>query len=46
LEARYLNIAIAVGDIFESKEFCITVAVGSPFERKMLTHYNWCLGLL
>jgi len=46
LEVRYLHIIIAVGDLFESKEFYITVAVGSPFESKILTHYNWCLGLV
>jgi len=43
LKAKYLHITIAVGSIFESKEFYNTVAVGGPFESKVLTHYNCCL---
>ena len=34
LKARYLHITIAIGSLFESKEFYITVAVGSLFESK------------
>jgi len=44
LKERYLHIAIAVGSLFESNEFYITVAVGGHFEIKVLTHYNRCLG--
>jgi len=32
LKASYLNITTAVGSLFESKEFYITVAVGSPLQ--------------
>jgi len=42
LKASYLHITIAVGSLFESKEFYITVAVGGPFESIVLTHYNCC----
>jgi len=35
-----------MGGLFESKEFCIRVAVVGPFESKVLIHYNWCLGPL
>ena len=44
LKTWYLHITIAIGSLFESKEFYITVAVGGRFESKLLTHYNCCLG--
>jgi len=37
LKASYLHITIAVGSLFESKEFYITVAVGGPLESIVLT---------
>ena len=44
MKARYLHITIAVAGLFESKEFCITVAVKGPCESKVLTHCNCCWG--
>jgi len=40
LKVWYLHIKIAVGGLFESKAFYITVTVGGPFEIKVLTHSN------
>jgi len=42
MKAWYLHIKIAVGGVFESKDFYITVTVGGPFEIKVLRHYNCC----
>jgi len=36
LKASYLHIAIAVGSLFEIKEFYITVAVGGPLKARYL----------
>jgi len=38
LKARYLHITIAIGSLFESKEFYITLVVRARY--KVLTHYN------
>ena len=46
LKASYYHITIVVGSLFEREELYITVAVWAPFESKVLTHYNCCLGLL
>ena len=46
MKARYLQVTIAVGSLIESKEFYITLAVGGPYESKVLTYYNCCWGLL
>ena len=39
-----LHIEIAVGGLFESKEFYITVTIRGSFEIRVLTHYNCCWG--
>ena len=36
MKVRYLHITITVGDLFESKEFYITVAVGGPVKARYL----------
>jgi len=41
-----LHITIAVGDLFESNFFYITIAVGGSCESKVLTHYDCCWGPL
>ena len=46
LKTTYLHITVAVGGLFESKEFYITVGVGSSFESKVLAYYNCYLGPL
>jgi len=40
LKAWHLHIKIAVGSLFESKEFYITVTVGGLFEIKVLKDYH------
>jgi len=46
LKTWYLLITVAVGGLFERKEFYIrpTGTVGGPWEIKVLTHYNCCWG--
>jgi len=39
-----LHIEIAVGGLFESKEFYITVTIRGSFEIRVLTHYSCCWG--
>jgi len=37
---------VSVGGPFESKAFYVKVAIASPPEIKVLTHYNCCWGPL
>jgi len=46
LKGSYLSITTAVGSLWESKEFCIAVAVGGTFESTALTDYDCCFGPL
>jgi len=36
LKARYLHITTGVGDLFESKEYYITVVAGAPLKARYL----------
>jgi len=38
LKVPYLHIKIAVGGLFQGKDFSIRATVGAPFESIVLTH--------